>query len=238
MPYPASSRARARSLDLAANPTLIAEQLSTDPRLAPLVAARPGLRVPGGWDGFELAVRAILGQQITVAGARRLAGHLVATYGEPFDDAAAQAIGLSHLFPAPSRLAGADIAALGLMPRARAAALSSLAGAVVTDPGLLGPYRDLDSAVATLRSLPGIGEWTAHYVAMRALRETDAFPAADVGLQRAMSDEMGRRPTAAELLTWADAWRPWRAYAAIHLWASLTPTASRARTTDREQDAA
>ncbi|MBA3644333.1 MAG: helix-turn-helix domain-containing protein [Chloroflexia bacterium] len=231
--------ARTRAIfDLAANPTLIAEQLSTDPRLAPLVAARPGLRVPGGWDGFELAVRAILGQQITVAGARRLAGHLVATYGEPFDDAAAQAIGLSHLFPAPSRLAGADIAALGLMPRARAAALSSLAGAVATDSALLGPYRDLDSAVATLRSLPGIGEWTAHYVAMRALRETDAFPAADVGLQRAMSDEMGRRPTAAELLTWADAWRPWRAYAAIHLWASLTPTASRARTTDREQDAA
>lgn len=231
--------ARVRAMfDLAANPTLIAAHLSADPRLAPLVAARPGLRVPGAWDGFELAVRAILGQQITVMGARKLAGRLVATYGDRFDDPAARAIGLTHLFPAPAQLADADIAALGVMPRARAAALSSLAGAVATDPALLGPYRDLAGAVATLRSLPGIGEWTAHYVAMRALREADAFPAADVGLLRAMTDSAGRRPTGADLFARAELWRPWRAYAAMHLWASMMPVESRSQATARDQHAA
>jgi AraC family transcriptional regulator of adaptative response / DNA-3-methyladenine glycosylase II len=212
-----------RVFDLAADPTIIGAQLAEDPMLAPLVAARPGLRAPGAWDGFELAVRAILGQQITVSAATVLAGRLVESFGVAVDDPAAKALGLTHLFPTTERLAAADIAALGLMPAARATALSSLAAAVVADPGLLNPYRGLDAAVAQLRSLPGIGDWTAHYIAMRALREPDAFPAADVGLLRAMTTEFGRRPSPAELLDRAESWRPWRAYAAMHLWASLAP---------------
>ncbi|MDQ3692530.1 MAG: helix-turn-helix domain-containing protein [Chloroflexota bacterium] len=212
--------------DLAANPALIGAHLAEDPLLAPLVAARPGLRVPGTWDNFELAVRAILGQQITVAGATRLSGIIVANVGTLFDDPHAHALGLSHQFPTPAQLAGADVAGLGLMPGARARALTSLAEAVAADhpgaaPALFGPYRDLASTIAHLRSLPGIGEWTAQYIALRALRETDAFPAADVGLLRAMEGEFGHRPSPAALLVRAESWRPWRAYAALHLWASL-----------------
>jgi AraC family transcriptional regulator of adaptative response / DNA-3-methyladenine glycosylase II len=213
-----------RVFDLAADPTIIGAHLAEDPTLAPLVAARPGLRAPGAWDGFELAVRAILGQQITVPAATALAGRLVAAFGVVVDDPAARALGLTHLFPTADRLADADIAALGLMPGGRARALSALSVAVVADPGLLNPYRGLDGAVAQLRSLPGIGDWTAHYIAMRALREPDAFPAADVGLLRAMTAEAGRRLSPPELLDRAEGWRPWRAYAAMHLWASLAPT--------------
>nr|MBA2519741.1 DNA-3-methyladenine glycosylase 2 family protein [Chloroflexia bacterium] len=210
-----------RVFDLAANPALIGAHLAEDRLLAPLVAARPGLRVPGTWDNFELAVRAILGQQITVAGATRLSGIIVANFGTLLDDPHAQALGLSHQFPTPAQLAGADIAGLGLMPGARARALLSLAQAVAADPALFGPYRDLASTIAHLRSLPGIGEWTAQYIALRALRETDAFPAADVGLLRAMEVAFGHRPSPAALLVRAESWRPWRAYAALHLWASL-----------------
>lgn len=218
-----------RVFDLAADPALIGAHLAEDPVLAPLVAARPGLRAPGAWDGFELAVRAILGQQISVTAATNLAGRLVAEFGETLDDPVAHALGLTRLFPSPGRLAAADVAGLGLMPGARAAALSSLGAAVMSDPALLDPYRDLEAAVAQLRSLPGIGEWTAQYVAMRALREPDAFPAADVGLMRAMSDAFGRRPTANELLARAESWRPWRAYAALHLWVAdgMPATATR-----------
>ncbi len=207
-----------RVFDLAADPLGIGADLARDPALAPRVAARPGLRVPGAWDGFELAVRAILGQQITVAAATKLAGRLVQRFGEPYADPAAAALGLSHIFPDPARLAVEDVAALGLMPGARARSLTSLAAAVAADPKLFDPRRDLDEAIAALRALPGIGEWTAQYIAMRQLREPDAFPAADIGLLRAMTDASGRRPTAPELLARAEAWRPWRAYAALHLW--------------------
>lgn len=213
-----------RVFDLAADVGTITAQLAEDPRLRSLVAARPGLRVPGAWDGFELAVRAILGQQITVAAARRLAGRLVAAYGDHVTAAAER--GLSATFPRPERLAAVDLANLASlgMPRARAAALSALAGAAAADPRLFDPDGDLDTAVARLRSLPGIGEWTAQYIAMRALREPDAFPAADVGLLRAMAGAEGVRPNPAALLTRAEAWRPWRAYAAQHLWTSGTAT--------------
>jgi AraC family transcriptional regulator of adaptative response / DNA-3-methyladenine glycosylase II len=208
-----------RVFDLACDPVAIGAHLSRDPVLAPLVADRPGLRVPGAWDGFELAVRAILGQQITVAAATRLAGALVSAYGEPVADATAFDPGLTHLFPAPRYLAGADLAAIG-MPHARRMALSGLAAAVVADPLIFGPRRSLEDAIAQLRMLPGIGEWTAQYIAMRELREPDAFPAADIGLLRAMSDGGGVRPSPATLLLRAERWRPWRAYAALHLWAS------------------
>lgn len=186
------------------------------------MAARPGLRVPGAWDGFELAVRAILGQQITVAAATRLAGKLVACFGEAFADPGAVEQGLTHVFPTPRRLAEGDLAAIG-MPKARRTALSALAAAVVADRLIFGPRASLDEAVARLRSLPGVGEWTAQYIAMRELREPDAFPAADIGLMRALSDASGVRPSPAELLTRAEPWRPWRAYAALHLWASEPP---------------
>jgi AraC family transcriptional regulator, regulatory protein of adaptative response / DNA-3-methyladenine glycosylase II len=205
-----------RVFDLAADPVAIGAHLSRDAALAPYVATRPGLRVPGAWDGFELAVRAILGQQITVAAATRLAGQLVTRFGEKittFDP------GLTHVFPTPQQLADADLAVIG-MPNPRRMALSALAAAVTADPQIFGPRRSLDEAITQLRSLAGIGEWTAQYIAMRELREPDAFPAADIGLLRAMRDRNGVRPSPAALLAHAEQWRPWRAYAALHLWAS------------------
>ena len=208
-----------RVFDLASDPVAIGAHLSQDPVLAPLVAGRLGLRVPGAWDGFELAVRAILGQQISVPAATRLAGRLVVCHGERVRDPSTLDHGLTHLFPTPRRLTGADLAAVG-MPRARQAAISSLAAAVVADPLIFGPRRSLEEAIAQLRLLPGIGEWTAQYIAMRELREPDAFPAADIGLLRAINTGGGMRPSPAELLAHAERWRPWRAYAALHLWAS------------------
>ena len=206
-----------RVFDLAADPVVINEHLSVDPDLGLRVAARPGLRVPGAWDGFELAIRAILGQQITVHAAVLLAGRLAAQYGEPLPDAWAQE-GLTVAFPSPERLAAADLSGLP-MPGARSRSLSSMGAAAVADPALFGPRQDLDTAIRALKALPGIGEWTAQYIAMRQLREPDAFPAADIGLMRALETPEGVRPTPAQLLDRAEAWRPWRAYAALHLWA-------------------
>jgi AraC family transcriptional regulator of adaptative response / DNA-3-methyladenine glycosylase II len=230
-----------RVFDLSADPEAIGAQLAKDPSLAPLVAARPGLRVPGAWDGFELAIRAVLGQQITVVAAIGLAGKLVATYGEPLANSGMGSTGLTHIFPRPERLASADLSTLG-MPRTRAATLSSLAAAVVADPQIFGARRSLEEAIFQLRALSGIGEWTAQYIAMRELREPDAFPAADIGLMRAMADAEGRRPSPGELLARAERWRPWRAYAAQHLWASYVPPAgakpsARDRTSDARQKA-
>jgi AraC family transcriptional regulator, regulatory protein of adaptative response / DNA-3-methyladenine glycosylase II len=216
-----------RVFDLAADPVAISTHLARDTALAPLVAARPGLRVPGAWDGFELAIRAILGQQITVVAARGLAARLVAAHGEALPAELASE-GLTHVFPSPRRLVGADFAALG-MPRSRAAALTAMTEAVVADPLIFGARRTLDDAIGALKALPGIGEWTAQYIAMRELREPDAFPAADIGLMRALADAGGRRPSPAELAARAEAWRPWRAYAALHLWASETPKTERPR---------
>jgi AraC family transcriptional regulator of adaptative response / DNA-3-methyladenine glycosylase II len=224
-----------RVFDLAADPVAISSHLGGDPVLAPLVAARPGLRVPGAWDGFELAIRAILGQQITVVAARGLAAKLVAAYGEPLPAELASE-GLTHVFPTPQQLATADFAALG-MPRSRAAALSAMTAAAIADPQLFGPKKSLDDAIAALKALPGIGEWTAQYIAMRELREPDAFPAADIGLMRALADASGRRPTPAELSARAEAWRPWRAYAALHLWSSETQ-GNQAKELSDDRDAA
>jgi AraC family transcriptional regulator of adaptative response / DNA-3-methyladenine glycosylase II len=205
-----------RVFDLAADPEAIAAQLAKDPTLAPLVAARPGLRVPGAWDGFELVVRAVLGQQITVAAAIGLAGRLVARFGETLNDPVPP---LTHVFPEPGVLADADLSVLG-MPKSRAKTLSAVAAAVGADPHIFATGRSLEEAIVQLRALPGIGEWTAQYIAMRQLREPDAFPAADIGLMRAMADSDGLRPSAGELLARAEQWRPWRAYAAQHLWAA------------------
>jgi AraC family transcriptional regulator, regulatory protein of adaptative response / DNA-3-methyladenine glycosylase II len=211
-----------RVFDLGADIAVIDRRLAEDPFMAPFVAARPGLRLPGAWDGFELAVRAVLGQQITVAATRRLAGKLVATYGQPLTDRGSDPVrGLTTVFPRPEVLAVADLASLG-MPRSRAMSISALAGAVAADANLFARDPDLPTSIARLRALPGIGEWTAQYIAMRALREPDAFPAADIGLLRASIGVDGIRPTPAALLVRAEAWRPWRAYAAQHLWTSLS----------------
>jgi AraC family transcriptional regulator of adaptative response / DNA-3-methyladenine glycosylase II len=207
-----------RVFDLAADPLTIGAHLSADPALKALVAARPGLRVPGAWDGVELAVRAVLGQQITVTAAINLAGKLVSLYGERLKPVA-EFSELTHVFPIPERLAKIDPETLP-MPRARGRALASLAAVLAADPRIFSARQSLEEAISQLCALPGIGEWTAQYIAMRELREPDAFPASDLGLLRAMANAHGERPTPRQLLARAEAWRPWRAYAAQHLWAS------------------
>jgi 3-methyladenine DNA glycosylase/8-oxoguanine DNA glycosylase len=206
-----AERAR-RLFDLDADPLAIAAQLRSDAWLAPLVDRRPGLRVPGAWDPFELAVRAILGQQITVRGATTLAGRLVAALGEPLECDGR----LTHLFPDAATLAAADVAAIGI-PRARAGAIRALARAVADGALALDACRGLDDAVARLTALPGIGEWTAQYIAMRAFGEPDAFPHGDLSLRIAFGNNAAPVP-AVELARAAEAWRPWRAYAALQLW--------------------
>jgi AraC family transcriptional regulator of adaptative response / DNA-3-methyladenine glycosylase II len=209
-----------RVFDLTADPQAIGAHLSKGTALAPRVAARPGLRVPGAWDGFELAVRAVLGQQITVTAATRLAARIVREWGEPLQTGMRGGVaGLTHIFPSPERLADADLSVLP-MPKARSAALRALARAVVDDPTIFHPRIDLPQAVSRLKRLAGIGEWTAQYIAMRQLRQPDAFPSGDIGLMRAMAGANGRRPIAGALQARAETWRPWRAYAALHLWTS------------------
>jgi AraC family transcriptional regulator of adaptative response / DNA-3-methyladenine glycosylase II len=218
-----------RVFDLDTDVGPLPAHLAADPVLAPLVAARPGLRVPGAWDGFELAVRAMLGQQITVSGARQLIGRLVEAHGEPLRARnRGEAPGLSMAFPTTERVASADLTRLG-MPRARAEAISGMAAVAGADPDLFRPDGSLDAAIARLTALPGVGDWTAHYIAMRALREPDAFPAADVGLLRAVTGRDGLRPTPAALLARAEPWRPWRSYAAQHLWTELAAGGAKLR---------
>jgi AraC family transcriptional regulator of adaptative response / DNA-3-methyladenine glycosylase II len=205
-----------RWFDLDADVAAIGAYLARDPLLAPLVAARPGLRVPGSWDPFELSIRAIIGQQISVAGARTIAGRLVTRTGDRLPEPAGHLVGL---FPRPEQVATADMTAIG-MPGARARSIVGFAAAVVADPGLLEPSEDLDAIARRLRALPGVGEWTAQYIALRGLKHPDAFPASDLGILRALAGPGGRRPTPAEALARAEAWRPYRAYAAQHLWSS------------------
>jgi AraC family transcriptional regulator, regulatory protein of adaptative response / DNA-3-methyladenine glycosylase II len=206
-----------RWLDLDADPTAVDGALGTDPLLGPLVAARPGLRVPGTVDPFELAVRAVLGQQVSVAGARTLAGRLVESFGGERLD------GL-RVFPGGDVLAGAGpdrLRAIGL-PGSRAATLAALAEAVVA--GLvLGPGADRGEARAALVAVPGIGPWTADYVALRALGDPDVFPAGDLVLRRALAafpGGTGEAVSVREAAERAEAWRPWRGYAAQHLWSA------------------
>ncbi len=208
---------RLRSLfDLDARPEVIAEHLSCDRGMARRLRAVPGLRVPGCIDGFELAVRAILGQRVSVPAATTLAGRLASTFGEPVPTPHSVLVRLS---PRPETLAEAEVeslVALGIAaPRARA--IRALAQAVVDRRLSLEPGSDPEVAIERLKALPGIGDWTAHYIAMRALRWPDAFPAADLGLLRAAGLK-----TASELARAAESWRPWRAYAALILWNSLS----------------
>jgi AraC family transcriptional regulator, regulatory protein of adaptative response / DNA-3-methyladenine glycosylase II len=207
-----------RLFDVAVDPQAIRAHLGSDPLLRRLVRARPGLRVPGAWDGFEVGVRAILGQQVSVAGATTLAGRLVDRFGERIQSDALPTEHretLTHLFPTPGVLAEARVEACGL-PGARAKAIRSFARAVASGELVLGGHAHLDDAVAALVELPGIGLWTAHYIAMRALREPDALPAADLILRRAIVP--GQSLTAKQVEQRAETWRPWRAYAVMHLW--------------------
>ncbi|MGA7219006.1 MAG: AlkA N-terminal domain-containing protein [Candidatus Sulfotelmatobacter sp.] len=194
--------------DLNADWAAIVENLKNDRALAERISLDPGLRVPGCWNGFELTVRAILGQQVSVKGATTLAGRLAGAFGEPF----CPAKGLAHLFPTPRVLAEANVAGIGL-PRARGETIRALARAVCTGKINFESVADTDEFLMRLREVPGIGNWTAQYVAMRALGEPDAFPSSDLGLMRAL-----RLSSVSELERRAEGWRPWRAYAAMHLW--------------------
>jgi AraC family transcriptional regulator, regulatory protein of adaptative response / DNA-3-methyladenine glycosylase II len=209
-----------RQFDLGADIETIDAHLSNDPLLATLVRQRPGLRAPGGWDGFELAVRAVLGQQISVTAARRLAGQLVALHGRPVPRTYLGHPGLSRLFPTADRLANVKSIGLG-MPAARLASLKALAEASVADPNLFRPVGNIEETVERLKTIRGVGEWTAQYIALRAIREMDAFPATDIGLLRGVAAvDQAAAKSATILLDRAESWRPWRAYAAQHLWAA------------------
>ena len=207
-----------RLFDLGADPLEVSDKLRRSRLLAPLVASRPGLRVAGAWDPFELATRAVLGQQVTVQGATTLAGRLVSRFGTPVETGVP---GLTHLFPAPEVLADADLTSIGL-PRARADTLRALSRAVAGGSLQLDSPQGLDDAISRLCAVPGIGEWTAQYVAMRAFGEPDAFPASDLGLRRALTAN-GALPSEAEVQREAEEWRPWRAYAAMYLWTAAKP---------------
>jgi AraC family transcriptional regulator of adaptative response / DNA-3-methyladenine glycosylase II len=195
-----------RMFDLTADPQPVTEHLKQDAMLRARLARRPGLRVPGCWDGFEVAVRAVLGQQVSVKGATTLAGRLVRECGSPVAGGEG-----TFLFPRAEQVAEAKLDQVGLTT-ARARTLRTLARAVCDGKVHFGP-QDLEEFVGRMCELQGIGEWTAHYVAMRALGEPDAFPASDLGLVKSA----GVR-TPAELSRHAEAWRPWRAYAAMYLW--------------------
>lgn len=207
-----------RLFDLDADVEAIGAHLAEDASLAPLIARRPGLRSPGCWDAFELAVRAILGQQISVGAARKLAGKIARVAGTAITQDVSGHSSLTHVFPSPRQLAQADLTQLG-MPRARIASLESLAEAASRDTTLLEPAGSYEDALERLQSLPGFGPWTAQYWALRALRDSDAFPEADVGLLRCRAIAIdGERLSPKMLLARAERWRPWRAYAAQHLW--------------------
>jgi len=213
----AAAMQRSRTLlDLDSDPASVAGALGDDPLLGALVRATPGRRVPGHVDGHELALRAVLGQQISLRGASTLAGRLVASHGEPLERPLGE---VTHLFPAAQALAGANPDRLA-MPAGRRRGLLALAKVLASGELVLDGGADRESSRRRLLELPGIGSWTADYIAMRALRDPDAFLSGDLGVRHAL-EQLGHdgRPAAAERL--AERWRPYRAYAVQHLWASL-----------------
>jgi AraC family transcriptional regulator of adaptative response / DNA-3-methyladenine glycosylase II len=202
-----------RLLDLDVDPAAVAAVLGRDPLLGPLVGAAPGLRVPGAVDGAELAVRAVLGQQVSVAAARTAAGRLASAHGERL---AQPRGGVVALFPSAATLAALDPASLP-MPRARAQALVGLCRGLASGELRLDPKLDRDAARRALLALPGIGPWTAGYVAMRALGDPDVFLVEDLGVRHGLAELGGPSdPRAARAL--AAAWAPWRSYASQYLW--------------------
>ena len=202
-----------RMFDLDAEPATLHAQLSADALLSPLIPAQPGLRLPGGWDGFEVAMRAVLGQQVSVTAATTLARRLVAAHGRPLATPINE--DLHSLFPLPEQLVDIDLIGLGL-PAKRAATLNTVARALAEGRVSFSPEQSLDDFIAAWTALPGIGDWTAHYIAMRGLRHPDAFPAGDLVLRQQAGG--GTPLTEKQLRERAEAWRPWRSYAVIQLW--------------------
>jgi AraC family transcriptional regulator of adaptative response / DNA-3-methyladenine glycosylase II len=202
--------------DLSADWVAIVDSLKTDPVLGSYVEAEPGVRVPGCWNAFELAIRAILGQQVTVKGATALAGRIVRALGKPFSGMP----GITHLFPAAEVLADASLADVGLT-KPRAQTIRALARAVCDGHIRFEGVVDSQEFLSRLCEIPGIGNWTAHYIAMRALDEPDAFPSADLGLLKALHLRNPR-----DLERRAEGWRPWRAYAAMYLWKMAVESAT------------
>ncbi len=207
-------------MDLSSHPAEIADALG------PLARANPGLRVPGAFDGFEIAVRAILGQQVSVAAARTMAGRFAAAFGSEIESPFAS---LNRVFPAAEEVASLtvdDIAGLGVIA-ARARSILEMARAITEGALVLAPEVDVAQTLTKLRALGGIGEWSAQYIAMRALAWPDAFPHTDLGLMKALGESDPKRVLAA-----SDEWRPWRAYAAMHLWAAYRRNQSRMEETN------
>jgi AraC family transcriptional regulator of adaptative response / DNA-3-methyladenine glycosylase II len=202
-----------RAFDLDADPAKIDAALSRDPKLAPLIARLPGLRVPGTFDGFELVVRAIFGQQVSVAGARTSLGRLVVSTGAPLEKPSG---GITHLFPTPEQVAELPPEAFG-MPRARAETIRRIAELVARGELDLSSDSSPGEALATLSLVPGIGPWTLAYVVMRAFRGSDAFMPGDLGVRKGF-EALGLETTQKSMLARAERWRPWRAYAVMHLW--------------------
>jgi len=205
-----------RLLDLDADPRAHRDVLAADPALAPLVAATPGMRAPGTVDPAESAVRAVLGQQVSLAAARTLARRLVAACGPPL---AAPAGPLTHVFPAPSAIADERVLAAIGMPGARQRTLHALCSSLAAGDLALDAHADPAAVRADLLAIPGIGPWTADYIALRALGDPDAFPAGDLGLRRS-ARALGLPHDTAGLETYSGRWRPWRRYAAHYLWAA------------------
>lgn len=203
-----------RMFDLDANPRAIHQTLIQDPLLAKRVHKTPGMRLPGSWDPFETAMRAVVGQQISVKGAVTQLGRVARLAGVPHGGDGKPH--LTRLFPDAAELVAADLAGIG-MPQKRKETLRQIARQVVSGALRLDTAGELSRFVDSMTAIPGIGEWTANYVAMRALGEPDAFPASDLGIMKALQ-EKGSRPTVKQVTARAEAWRPWRAYAAIYLW--------------------
>ncbi len=219
----AMQRSRAL-LDLDSDPRSVAEVLGTEPLLGPLVRGAPGRRVAGAVDGHELAVRAVLGQQVSLRGASTLAGRLVAAHGEKLK----RPLGaVTHVFPSAGLLADADLGRLA-MPAARRRGLLALLGALAREDLVIDAGADRVETRRQLLALPGVGPWTAEYIAMRALRDPDAFPASDLGVRHAL-ERLGADGRAASATAHAERWRPYRAYAVQHLWASLAPARAAGR---------
>jgi len=209
-----SARVR-RMFDLDADPAAINATLSKRALLRRCVANHPGQRLPGGWDGFEIAVRAVLGQQVTVAAARTLTERVVAKFGAPVHTARMEKV---HLFPSPQTLARADLSGLGITG-ARMRTLRDVAQALETGRVAFDRAQPLDDFIRSWTALPGIGDWTAHYLAMRGMSHVDAFPAGDIVLRRAVTRDRSAIAVSA-LEEMSQIWRPYRAYAVLHLWRS------------------
>lgn len=218
----------ARMFDLHANPQAIAMHFAADPWLAPLIEAAPGLRVPGAWSAFELVVRAIVGQQVSVKAATTIVGRLVQRAGERIEDHPHEHT--AWRFPTPAALAAVDLAQIG-MPGKRVAALQGMAAAVASGAVPLDTHAEVDPVAlrAALLALPGIGPWTVEYVAMRAWRDADAWPATDLVLMQSVTARDPALLRATQQRVRTDAWRPWRAYAAMHLWNDVTDRAGGTR---------